>query len=221
MDYIKPEVNKESFTCNSCQGYAQQHWDQKALVYNGDKYYIYNLYDARYYSEFIKISLSTCHICQELSIWLDNDLIYPLKSGIEKPNIDMPLEIKELYEEAANVYPISKKSAAALLRLALQLLCKDLGEEGKNINNDIGELIKKGLHPEIAIVLDSIRIVGNQAVHPGELDIEQNDDFVTPLFSLLNFIIDEKYSKPKKHKEFFGKMPLRAIEGTEKRDSKN
>ena len=84
-----------------------------------------------------------------------------------------------------------------MLRLALQLLLKQLGKSGKNINNDIKELVSEGLSPKIQKALDLLRVVGNNAVHPGQIDLEDGRDIALKLFHVLNFIADEMISKPK------------------------
>lgn len=210
--YIKPELDKEIFTCSFCGGNNQHTWSY---------YYRYSntLYQKNPYLEKENIlKISVCTVCKNFTLWLDGKQIYPLSSGIEEPNIDMPENIKKLYLEARDVYPISKKSSAALLRLALQLLCKNLGEKGENINNDIANLVKKGLPEVIQKALDTLRITGNQAVHPGELNLEENIELVESLFWILNFIVDETYSKKKKINELYNKLPKNLLNAIEKRD---
>ena len=72
----------------------------------------------------------------------------------------------------------------ALLRLALQKLCKELGEGGKDINSDIANLVKKGLRPSIQKALDIVRVTGNESIHPGVLDMKDNRDVALKLLSL-------------------------------------
>jgi hypothetical protein len=48
-----------------------------------------------------------------------------------------------------------------------------LGESGKNLNTDIGNLVKEGLSVDIQQALDSLRVIGNESVHPGELDLKR------------------------------------------------
>ena len=130
----------------------------------------------------------------------------------------MPDNIKNLYNEARNVFEISPKSGAALLRLAVQMLCKELGEDGKNINDNIAKLVKRGLPVEIQQALDTIRVVGNNSVHPGELNLDEDKDLAASLFPLLNLIVDRMIGEPKQIQEIYCKLPNMALEAIKKRD---
>lgn len=109
---------------------------------------------------------------------------------------------------------------AALLRLALQKLCVHLGEKGKNINEDIGSLVVKGLPKQVQMALDYIRVTGNNSVHPGEMDIEDDEDICLRLFSMINFIVDKMIIQPKEIDKAFDFLPNKAKAAIEKRDSK-
>ena len=80
-------------------------------------------------------------------------MVYPDFSGIELPNVDFNEDIKADYSEAASILQKSPRGSASLLRLAIQKLCKQLGESGKDINTDIGSLVKKGLPVIYAFIL--------------------------------------------------------------------
>ena len=116
----------------------------------------------------------------------------------------MEQEIQELYREASAIVIDSPKGATALLRLALQLLLKQLGKPGKNINNDIKGLVADGLSPKIQQALDLLRVVGNNAVHPGQIDLDDGRDIALKLFHVLNFIADEMITKPKELELLYG-----------------
>lgn len=103
----------------------------------------------------------------------------------------MPTDIAKDYREARSVFNPSPRSAAALLRLCVQKLCIELGEPGKNINEDIGSLVAKGLSPKVQKALDVVRVVGNEQVHPGTLDVRDNPEIAAKLFALVNFIVDD------------------------------
>lgn len=142
-------------------------------------------------------SVATCTNCQNISLWVNQEMIYPKKTNVDPPNEDMNKEIQELYVEASNIVLDSPKGATALFRLALQLLLKQIGKTGKNINEDIKNLVYEGLSPKIQQALDLLRVVGNKAVHPGQINLNNNKEIALKLFSILNFIAEEMISKPK------------------------
>ena len=134
-------------------------------------------------------------------------MLYPKAILVDLPNSDLFEDIKNDYLEAAKIYNDSLRSSAALLRLALQKLCKQLGENGENINEDIKNLGEKGLNPILQKSFDLLRITGNNAVHPGEINLEENPALVLKLFELINFIADKMITEPKEINQLFEEMP--------------
>lgn len=61
--------------------------------------------------------------------------MYPKKIIVDMPNEDLSEEIKKDYLEAAIIFNDSVRSSAALLRLALQKLCIQLGEKSHSDSN--------------------------------------------------------------------------------------
>jgi len=110
------------------------------------------------------------------------------------------------------------RGSAALLRLSIQKLCKTLGEEGDNINTDIGNLVKKGLPVQIQQALDIVRVTGNNAVHPGECNYRKDPKTVALLFQLVNLIVENQISQPKAVQELYGQTSARGVEAIKKRD---
>lgn len=45
-----------------------------------------------------------------------------------------------------------------------------------------------GLPPKVKEVLYSVRVIGNESVHPGTLDFKDDRDTANKLFRLVNFI---------------------------------
>lgn len=148
-------------------------------------------------------SVAICSACGDISVWVQDEIVYPRQTGVPKPNQDMDQEIQDLYIEASAIVADSPRGATALLRLSLQLLLKQLGKSGNHINDDIKALVAEGLSPKIQQALDLLRVVGNNAVHPGQIDLNDGRDIAFKLFGILNFIAGEMITKPREIERFY------------------
>lgn len=166
------------------------------------------------------LNVSRCFNCKKISIWLGQSMVYPDVTSAVIPNPDLPEECALDFREAASILDKSPRGAAALLRLCLQNLVKVLGGKGKNLNDDIGTLVKQGLDERIQQSLDVVRVIGNNAVHPGELDLRDNRAVAEKLFHLINIIADVLISRPKEIKAIYEDLPEGARQAIEQRDSR-
>lgn len=210
MKYIAPKSGLKSFTCPHCGVITRHyHWTNSGNL------------DGSHYSDFDSnpVRVSKCEHCEKICLWYYAQMVYPNRGNAPVPNPDIPEDVKKDYEEAASIYTQSPRGAAALLRLAIQKLCVDLGGKGKNINEDIKELVKKGLPEQIQKSLDIVRVIGNNAVHPGQIDVDDAEG-AGKLFILLNLITDYMISMPGKVDAMFSELPDSAKEQIEKRNGK-
>lgn len=218
MPYVAPAFKKSAFNCPHCDAYSRMIWYQ--LKYQ----------DYQGYLPDTPIHMAHCAHCEKVSFWYEFDhpeeqeavegrMIIPDETIAPLPHPDMPELVKSDYEEARTISSQSARGAAALLRLSIQKLCVHLGEKGKNINEDIGALVKKGLPQEIQQALDIVRVIGNNAVHPGELSSDDVAEVAATLFELVNHIVEDRISRPKKLGNLFQSLPKGALAGIKKRDS--
>jgi hypothetical protein len=223
MDH-EPKYGSKKFQCPHCRVVAQQTWlsnyQLSSMVFSiyNHIYLNYRVNILAYQQEAIgaflsvakkqslddfnsflakDLSIATCESCSRYSLWVDEEMVFPTELPIEPPNDDLNEQIKSLYNEASKIFLDSPKGSTALLRLALQMLLKQIGKEGKNINNDIKELVENGLSSKIQKALDLVRVVGNNAVHPGQINLDDNSEVALKLFKILNIIADEMITKPK------------------------
>lgn len=164
------------------------------------------------------LSLSECFSCGAMALWLTDTLLHPSHHSSIIPNEDMPADVRVDFLEAASIIDQSSRGAAALLRLAIQKLMTHLGETGENINGDIGSLVRKGLDPRVQRALDIVRVIGNHAVHPGSIDLRDDKATALRLFELVNVIVQDRISTPKRIDAMYGDLPEDALNAIEKRD---
>ena len=206
MKYIAPKVFQDSFTCPHCGVLAKQDW--WSIQWNG-------AFSVAIESRPLRIG--SCQHCKKSTVWIIESLQYPDTGNAPFPIPEMPETVLKLYKEAASIHSKSPRGAAALLRLSVQLLCVELGEKGENINDDIGKLVEKGLPNLVKEALDSVRVIGNDAVHPGQIDTD-DPETVVKLFELVNVIVEYMISLPGRVGKIHSELPKEKLEGIERRD---
>lgn len=249
MSEDKPKFKSNKFQCPHCQAISQQDWfDETTASVRANhiiKHLFYNHrqhiqdYQQKSIADFLEVisgefsgglrncipsrfAIATCLACNDITLWIDREIVYPKKIPVALPNDDLNDEIKSLYLEATKIYVDSPKGATALLRLALQKLLLQIGKEGKNINQDIKELVASGLSVKIQQALDLLRVVGNHAVHPGQINLDDNSEIALKLFQILNLIANELISKPKEIQNLYNDIvPKETKEHINQRDGKN
>ena len=211
------KFQKKTFNCLFCSAYSTHDWLNKVFDdMNKNKERI----GSDHSGWLDRISSSQCNHCKERTYWLNGTMLYPEATSVELVNPDMPEECQHLYQEAASVLSKSPRASVALLRLCVQKLMPYIGGKGKNINTDIEYLVKQGLHDHVQQALDACRVIGNNAVHPGEIQIEDDPNIAISLFMLLNFIVNEQITKPNQVKSMFDRLPVKDKENIKKRDKK-
>ena len=215
--YTAPEFGLNVFSCPQCRAHADQKWHAILSCNLG-----VNNIDSRQHQENVRNALSSqkanvgspihgwsasfCAHCRRFSIFHDEKLIFPRLFTTPPPHVDIPEKIKSEYEEARAILNDSPRGAAAMLRLAVQKLCDYLEQKPVNLNECIGKWVKAGLDKRVQEALDSVRVIGNHAVHPGTIDLNDNREIAVSLFEVFNFIIEKKISDEKRMAELYEKV---------------
>jgi hypothetical protein len=166
------------------------------------------------------IHLSRCYECSALTIWLHDRILWPSSGEAPPINVDTPKDIRREYLEAATIVHQSPRGAAALLRLGIQKLCAELGGTGNNINSDIAALGALGIGKQVQQAMDVLRVIGNNAVHPGQIDMKDDQKTALSLFRVFNLIVEKTISDQKHVDELFESLPPEAKAQIDKRDEK-
>jgi len=202
-----PKFQLQAFQCPLCTVYAHMEWNRLRTSNN-------------WYDLFI----ATCKHCRRYSLWQSiaedtGHMIQPTTVTAPPAHQDLPENCVSDYEEAREIANRSPRGAAALLRLVVQKLCAELGQPGQNINEDIRALVRAGLPVDAQQALDILRVTGNNAVHPGEMDLEGDPSLVAASFDLVNFIVDQQITQKKRIASLFAALPAGAQAAIARRDA--
>jgi hypothetical protein len=172
-----------------------------------------------------------CDECFRLTVWVERAdysispigsgpflLVFPLSAG-PKPHSEMPQRALAVYEEARLIAERSPRGAAALLRLALQTLVDELVPGTASLDAKIAKLVRRGLSAQVQRAMDILRITGNNAVHPGQIEFAENPKLVPEMFSLLNLVVEQMIVRQERIDLLYRSMPEEARRRIERRDA--
>lgn len=224
--FVAPHPDLEAFTCAYCGVYAQQTSPKIHRVGSNNRLEDFKIHP----DKTSKISSKQCNHCKSNHVFLVTELpyetppknfegwpppvikkqpqnilmLYPKNSSAPPPQENMPEEVLALYKEAASIVSDSPSAACLLIRKALEVLLADLTNE-TNLNKMITiitEDVTKPWAKQLTPLLTSIRLIGNDAVHPREINRADNEQTALTLFSFLNICVDKLISQPLKTKQF-------------------
>ncbi|MBF6618766.1 MAG: DUF4145 domain-containing protein [Patulibacter sp.] len=227
-----PTFGKTAFDCPYCGVFAQMEWREASAreSYAGER-----LPPNR--AHWVQ-----CDHCKEIQYWIVDAftpppgpfqdplqdqtpritrMVFPSggQSSAPRAHPDMPEDVRADYDEARAIIDSSVRGACALLRLATEkLVLQHLQRDGGTLNDRIGKLVQNGIAPQIQQGLDTLRVIGNEAVHPAELDLRDDAETAQGLFSILNMMVEEAITRPRHLEEMYAKIPERKREGIEQRD---
>lgn len=76
--------------------------------------------------------------------------------------------------------------------------------------------MEKGLNPTVKKALDVVRVVGDDAVRPGALDLHDDADTAQKLLRLVNAIADQMISHPKSVDALYQSLPPGRLEDSKR-----
>ena len=216
---LEGQLNEYStkFVCPypDCQTLSVQHWG----VVKELRRFAPGFSTTRAYRKSPLLEVAECEACGRESVFLNGMLTFPKESQAPAPTNDLPAALLEDYEEARSIYLASPRGAAALLRLVIQKLLPFLGATISDINKGIGELVQAGkIKTQIQQALDTVRVIGNESVHPGEMDLKDDQDTALALFRIVNLIVETEITEPKRLEELYKSLPKNKLDGIKARD---
>ncbi|MDT4892226.1 MAG: hypothetical protein QOE97_1261 [Pseudonocardiales bacterium] len=112
----------------------------------------------------------------------------------------------------------SPRSAAALLRLALEQLVGIIETDGKTLNDKVGLLVRRGLATHVQRAMDALRVFGNNGAHVGEIDLSDDRETVESLFAVLHMVVEHVITRQREIDALYLRLPESARAAIERRD---
>jgi hypothetical protein len=190
---------KETFVCYHCgnQGMMKEHG---VFVNSGDEnYFIHEEY-----------KLFECPVCCSPLVFhsiISDDEFDIDDKGHQVPyehiifpdnklkNRAIPQEIRDAYESALRTKTTDTNIVSLALRRTLELITKDKGATGANLEKKIEDLANKGILPTVLKNAATItRLIGNDGAHGAQKDVTDYD--MEKLLKLVEYIIEYIYVLP-------------------------
>lgn len=209
--YVMPELFKQAFNCPHCHVFANQKRFEFKIHISGRDYD----YDVQRFENY---EITKCDHCEKPTLWLNHEIDYPTACIAPEAIDDMPDELKVDFEEARKVLTFSPRASAALLRLVVQKLCNIVGDPAKTIDQNIGQMVKNGLPSQMQQALDTVRVTGNEAVHPGSMNLKDDRHTAVLLFEIVNRIVERMIVEPAKFDSLYASLPAAKLDGIANRD---
>jgi hypothetical protein len=152
------------------------------------------------------VSISYCFNCNEMCLWVYDQLVWPRREGCPESKLHAPPNVRRESEEASQTLEASPRGAAALLRIAIEKLCKELGVSGESLKDDIVFFVREDVDARVQKVLDAAQIIESNAMRPGQIDLGEDRATAETLSGLVNLICEKMIMEPRHLQEVYTKV---------------
>jgi hypothetical protein len=104
-------------------------------------------------------------------------------------------EVSEDFEEAAAILNKFPRGAAALTRVCIQNMMPLLEQTGKNLDENISSLVRKGLEVEIQQAMDVLQVVRKSPLQTTDFDLKEENETAKQFFNSLERILERRMLK--------------------------
>jgi hypothetical protein len=152
------------------------------------------------------ISISYCLNCNEICLWVVDQMIWPRCATGSEPKLHAAPDIRGETEEASHTLDASPRGAAVLLRLATEKLCKELGDSDESSRPKIAPLFQDEVDARVQKVLDAMRIIESSAIPPDEVGVRDTGATAETLSGLVNLICEKMIIEPRQLQALYAKV---------------
>ena len=141
-----------------------------------------------------------------MCLWVYDQLVWPRRAGDPEPKLHAQPNVRRECEQASQTLEASPRGEAALLRLAIEKLCKELGVSGESLKDDIAFFVRENVDARVQQVLDAARIIESNAVPPGQIGLGDDRATAETLSGLVNLICEKMIMEPRHLQAVYTKL---------------
>ena len=167
------------------------------------------------------ISISYCFNCNEICLWVVDQMVWPRCATSPGPKPHASTDVRRETEEASHTLDASPRGAAALLRLATEKLCKELGDSDESPRPEMAPLFQEEVDARVQKVLDAMRIIESNAISPDDVGVRSTGATAETLSGLVNLICEKMIIEPKHLQALYAKVRDDAQSALEQRAQGN
>src|ERR1700719_257354 len=170
----------------------------------------------------LNLHVSRCYNCKGFTVWVRDRLVFSVR-GDEPPdvvevdfqeaaedvqhadehvqdNAEDVEEVSEDFEEAAAILNKYPRAAAALIRICIQNMMPLLKQTGKNLDENISSLLRKGLEVQIQQAMDVLQVIRRNPGQESHVDLRDETAIATRVFESLKEILERRMLKNREEK---------------------
>jgi hypothetical protein len=152
------------------------------------------------------ISISYCFNCNEICLWVVDQMVWPGCATGPEPKLHASPHVRRETEEASPTLDASPRGAAALLRLAMEKLCKELSDSEESPRPEIAPLFQDEVDARVQKVLDAMRIIESNAIPPDHVGVGDTRATAETLSGLVNLICEKMIIEPRHLQALYAKV---------------
>jgi hypothetical protein len=135
------------------------------------------------------LHMSNCHSCNGFSLWVGGLLVFPTK--IDKT----PDLVEEDLEEAAAVLNKFPRGTTALMRVCIQKLVPLLEDNGKELDQRVSSLVRKGLEMEMQQAKEVLQVLRADPVQLTHLESQADKETARRFLDSLKEVLERRMSQ--------------------------
>jgi len=135
------------------------------------------------------LHISNCHRCNGFSLWVSGLLVFPTKMDKSPELAD------EDVDEAAAILNKFPRGATALMRVCIQKLVPLLEENGKELNQRVSSLVRKGLEMELQQAKEVLEVLRGDPLQLSQLESQASKETALRFLDSLKAVLERRSSQ--------------------------